>query len=173
MMRSLLVVAVLSLSCWSQQVTDELRQKISDQVKIAIPFHTPEPEFHRLQIERKNADANGIVTLRLTVPGLSPSEKYVIMNWEVGASSPQTLVEEVSVDEKGLIYCGDKLKNCESESPGGRMVLRVKGELGQPVHLILAKKDKTPLALGEEFAKPATASENGCRVDAIWVFPYG
>ena len=147
MLRVLSLLAVLSASLLAQSPTDvaQLNERINQDAGLETTFRDPPPNVARIvltPIETGEADGRKFVRYSVGVTGLPQDKTYILMMWDIGENAPRIFINEVRVDAKGTLHCGNQKDSCQGDPPGSEVEIGLGGMLGQPRRFILTGSDK-------------------------------
>ena len=178
-LRVLFLLVILSASLLAQSSTDaaQLNGQINGLAGIEMTFRNPPPNIAKIVLTPIEtgavADRRKFVRYSLGVTGLPQDKPYILMMWDIGSTSPRIFINEVRIDAKGILHCGDQKDSCQGNLPGSQVEIGLGGMLGQPRRFVLTGSDKKPVALGEAVPFPAIGTDKQCSTEAVLLLPNG
>jgi hypothetical protein len=170
------ILLILPLSLLAQQPSADTKELLNRQAGVEMTFRNPRPPLAKLTFGLVGtAELSGRKLVRYSVAanGLAKGGPYILMSWDIGTKAPVISIQEVKVDNKGTIRCGDDAKDCPGAGPGAALVVGLSGMIGQPRRFVLTGSDKKPVAMGEAVPFPASGSDQNCTIEAVLMLPNG
>jgi hypothetical protein len=174
MYRAAVLLLLVSAPILAQDA--EMAEGLDREAGLEIAFRNPSPPTAKLSFSAvRDDELNGrkLIRYSISVSGLTQKGPYILMTWDIGTNAPIIDMQDVTVDEKGTLRCGDKKDDCPGATPGAALVVGLSGMIGQPRRFVLTTSDKAVLAIGEAVPFPALGTDSGCNIEVVLLHPNG
>ncbi len=162
-----MVVLLVAAPLLAQQPAADVIDKINREAGLEMKFRTPAAEYASLALKPVGVSevaGHKAVRYSLSANGLTATETYSLMTWDLGEKEPTVFLKGLKADAKGALRCG--AEECSGGSAGAEVVIALTGMSGQPRRFVLSDSKKA-VAMGEVVPFPATSTDGGCSIEAV------